>query len=117
MEVSPKEYRPSIFYRLVSFAQMHEIEKYLTPEFNQQITEQSPEVFQLVESLINRLETEKSYAEALKILRIYKDKFPDKQDVLIEKETSLLLSMDQPKEAEKVYLEAFDPFWSEKISE
>jgi tetratricopeptide (TPR) repeat protein len=116
LRISPKQNNSSTFYRLISFAQLHEIEKYLTPEFNQQIAEQNPASFSIVENLIDKLETEKSYDEALKILRLYKDQFHEKQDVLLEKETSLLLSMNKPKEAEKVYLEAFDPFWSGKMS-
>ncbi|MGI8639019.1 MAG: tetratricopeptide repeat protein [Pyrinomonadaceae bacterium] len=117
LALASEEKRALIFSRLIGFARIHELEKYLKPEFYQQIAAQNPSVFPIIEQLIDKLTEEKNYAEALKILREYKDKFPERQKILLEKEVAILLVTENPKEAEKVYQAAFDPFWSDETTE
>ncbi len=117
LALSPEAERPLIFSRLIEFAQIHELEKYLTPEFYQKIAAENPTVFPIVEQLIDKLSKEKNYAEALKILRGYKDKFPERRNLMLKKEIEILLSMKDKVEAEKVYQAAFDPFWADEETE
>ncbi|MEO8071829.1 MAG: hypothetical protein ABI686_01150, partial [Acidobacteriota bacterium] len=113
LALAPEEERALIFSRLIDFAQIHELEKYLEPEFYQKVAANNPAIFPIIEQLIDKLSNEKNYADALKILRGYKNQFPEKQNILLKKEIEILLSMKNKAEAEKVYQAAFDPFWSD----
>ena len=117
LALAPEEERAAIFSRLIDFAQIHELEKYLDPEFYQKIATDNPAIFPIIEQLIDRLVKEQNFAEALKILRGYKNQFPEKQNILLKKEIEILLSMKNKAEAEKVYQAAFDPFWSDEEME
>ncbi len=113
LTISPEAERAAMFSRLIEFAQIHELEQYLKPEFYQKIAAENSAIFPLVEQLIDKLTKEKNYAEALKILRGYKDKFPERRNLILKKEIEILLSMKNKAEAEQVYQAAFDPFWSD----
>lgn len=117
LTLSPEEERPLIFSRLIEFASIHELEKYLAPEFYQKIAAENPATFPIVEQLVDKLSKVQNYAEALKILRGYRDKFPERKTILLKKEIEILLSMNDKTEAEKVYQAAFDPFWSDEETE
>ncbi len=117
LAITPQNQRAAVFSRLVEFAQIHELGKYLAPDFYQKIAADNPAIFPIIEQLIDKLSTEKNYADALKILRGYKDGFPKRRNSLLKKEVDILLAMNNKAEAEQVYQTAFDPFWSDEETE
>src|SRR5260370_332786 len=66
---------------------------------------------------MQKLMEERNYPEALKLVRQYREGFPDQLEFLIEKEATILDEMGQEKEAEAAYTKAFDPFWPAELSE
>ncbi len=106
------EKRAGILQRLIDLARIHDLKKYLQNDFLNQVTQANPDSYEIFEKLIAKFEEEKNYAEALKITRQAKTNFPTKQSVLRDKEIEILLTVNQPNEAVKVYQAAFDPFWS-----
>jgi tetratricopeptide (TPR) repeat protein len=93
-----------IFERLLERARLHDLDKYLQPEFFQQAAEISNDAFPIIEKLIDQLITENQKTRALKIIRSHKEKFPEK---MLAREVALLA----PDEAERVYHQSFNPFW------
>lgn len=116
LAVAPQQERASIFGRFVELARTHRLENYLKPDFYQKHIAQDAAVFGIVEQLLDKLTEEQNYAEALEVLRQYKERFPERRNYLLEKEISLLVSMERDGEAERVYTEAFEPFWSAEMS-
>jgi cellulose synthase operon protein C len=114
---APTEKRDLIFGKLVEFARIHELESYQNDAFYQKIVKENPSAFKVIETLIDTLESQEKYAEALKLLSESKKQFPDRRDVFLKKEVDLLISLKSFTEAEKVYLDNFDPFWEQEISE
>lgn len=113
---APAERRAEIFGRLVDLARIHRLENYLKPDFFQKYIAQDAGVSGIIEQLLDKLTEEQNYAEAIKVLHQYKDRFPERGSYLLEKEVSLLVSMKKETEAERVYQEAFDPFWPDEMS-
>ncbi|HEX3230194.1 MAG TPA: tetratricopeptide repeat protein, partial [Pyrinomonadaceae bacterium] len=66
---------------------------------------------------MQKLVEERNYPEALKVVRQYREQFPDHLEFLIEKEATILDEMGQEKAAEAAYTKAFDPFWPAELSE
>src|SRR5205807_6593366 len=60
---------------------------------------------------------ERNYPKALRLVRQYRDGFPDHLEFLIEKEATILDGMGREKEAEAAYTKAFDPSWPTELSE
>ncbi|OLE55473.1 MAG: hypothetical protein AUG51_03165 [Acidobacteria bacterium 13_1_20CM_3_53_8] len=117
LEIAPPEKRVEIFRRLIELARPHLLQKYLAPAFYQKTLAQNPSAFEIIEQYIQKLSDERNYQEALKVLREYKEHFPQKQVYLIETETSILDAMGEEREAEAVFTKAFDPFWPDELSE
>jgi tetratricopeptide (TPR) repeat protein len=115
--VAPPERQAQIFGQLIELARVHGLENYLEPEFYQKYIAQGAAVFEIIEQLLDKLVEEKNYPEALKVLRQYKDRFPERQSYLLEKEVSILVAMKKGKDAESVYQKAFDPFWPQEMSQ
>jgi len=115
--VAPQDERAEIFRRLTELAQVHLLEKYLAPAFYEQTLTQNPELFEVFEQYLDKLSETKDAAEALKVLRAYKDRFPERRSSLIKREASMLEAMGREKEAEAVYVKAFDPFWPGELSD
>ena len=101
---------PQAFERLIRFSQFHQIEKYLQPQYSQQIAADNENSLRIIENIVDTFIEQNQKEQALKLIRQYKAKFPEE---MLEKEVSLL----SPKEAEKVYEKAFNPFWSNKQTE
>ncbi|HEY0099537.1 MAG TPA: tetratricopeptide repeat protein [Pyrinomonadaceae bacterium] len=116
LAIAPAERRAQIFGRLVELARVHRLENYLKPGFYQKYIAQDEGVYGIIEQLLDKLSEEENYAEALKVLHQYKERFPERRNDLLEKEVSILVSMNRDAEAERVYLEAFDPFWPDGMS-
>jgi tetratricopeptide (TPR) repeat protein len=116
LAVAPPERRAQIFGRLVELARIHRLEKYLEPEFYQKYIAEDAGGSGIIEQLLDKLTEEQNYEEAIKVLRRYKDHFPQRGRNLLEREVSLLVSLKRDAEAERVYLEAFDPFWPDEMS-
>lgn len=106
-QILQQEKTPQAFERLVKFSQFHQIDKYLQHQYFQQIAADNEESFQIVENVIHTFIEQNQKEQALKIIRQYKTKFPEK---MLEKEVSLLSA----KESEQVYYQAFNPFWSDE---
>ena len=117
LHVAPPEQRVEIFRRLMQLAETHALEKYLTPRFYEQTIVDNPSAYEIVEQYQQSLIDNDDDDKALKLIRQNRDRFPEHHDELIEKEASLLESMGRVKEAEEVYKQAFDPFWSSELSE
>jgi tetratricopeptide (TPR) repeat protein len=116
LAVAPPERRAQIFLRLIELARAHGLENFLKPDFYQKYIAQGVAVFGIIEQLLDKLIEEGNYPEALKVLRQYKDHYPERQSYLLEKEVSILVSMKRDTEAESVYQKAFDPFWPGEMS-
>ncbi|HEV8591652.1 MAG TPA: hypothetical protein VGQ55_06085, partial [Pyrinomonadaceae bacterium] len=107
-------WRASLFSRIVNLARTHELKEYTRPEFYREVAAQNTDVFPVFDQLIYQLTKDKEYAAALDFLRQAKSLFPDRK--LLEREISLLGYTGDGKEAEKVYIAAFDPFWTDEES-
>jgi cellulose synthase operon protein C len=108
------EKRAAVFERLIDLARIHDLPAYLNREFYTRVARENPDAFEVFQKLTEKLAEEKNYAEALRFLRDAKQQFPDRQSVLLDREIEILLEMNQPREAEKAYQAAFNPFWSEE---
>ncbi|HXM36919.1 MAG TPA: hypothetical protein VN920_17110, partial [Pyrinomonadaceae bacterium] len=117
LQAAPSDRRADIFRQLIELAQTQLLEKYLAPAFYEQTLAQHSQLFEVIEQYLESLIATKHYPDALKVLRAYKDRFPDRRTLLIEREASLLESMGREQEAEAVYERAFDPFWPSELSE
>src|SRR4051794_13838965 len=108
--------RVEIFNRLIELARVHGLENYLKPEFYAKYVSEDEAGFAIVEQLLDKLVDDQNFERALTTLRQYKDRFPERRSSLLEKEVSILVSMERDKEAEGVYQKAFDPFWDRETS-
>jgi tetratricopeptide (TPR) repeat protein len=117
LSITPAWKRANTLRRLIELAHAHGLKKYLAPEFYEQAIARDLSAFEVIEAYLDQLIKEKNYADALKVLRQYKERFPARRIYLIEKEVSILDQMGQAREAEAVYTAAFDPFWPDKLSE
>src|SRR5207253_2605205 len=86
------------------------------PDFYEQVIASDPSVFEVVQQFIDRLIEQQNYREALKVVRQYQSHFPAHQAYFLEKEVSVLVSLRKEKEAESVYVKAFDPWWPEELA-
>lgn len=116
LAIVPPSRRALIFGRLIELARLHHLENYLKPDFYQKYIAQDVAASGIIEQLLDKLTEEKNYSQALTILRQYKDRFPERQSYLLEKEVSILVRMKKDAEAERVYMEAFDPFWPAEMA-
>ena len=105
--------RPSLFGRIVDLAREHDLKDYTKLEFYREVAAQNTDVFPVFDKLIDRLEQDAEYPAALEILKQANALFPDKRSALLAREVSLLEDTGNGKEAEKIYLAAFDPFWTD----
>ncbi|HJT27928.1 MAG TPA: tetratricopeptide repeat protein [Pyrinomonadaceae bacterium] len=117
LHVAPSEQRIEVFRRLMALAETHLLEKYLTPRFYEQTIIENPSAYDIVKQYQETLIDNGDYDKALTLVRQNKNQFPEYRDELIENEASLLEKMDRVKDAEEVYTQAFDPFWSSELSE
>jgi cellulose synthase operon protein C len=117
LQVAPQERRVEIFGRLINLAQTHTLQKYLAPAFYQQTLAQNSSAFEIIEQYLQKLIEERNYPEALKVVRQYREQFPDHLEFLIEKEGTILDETGQEREAEAAYTKAFDPFWPAELSD
>src|SRR5437868_3616158 len=114
---APASERAGFMQRLIELARVHQLSKYLTPAFYEQVIAQDPTAYAIIEQYIDKLSEQKSYAAALKVLRAHKAQFPERAPQLVEKEATLLDSLGHAREAEQVYEAAFDPFWPDELSD
>jgi cellulose synthase operon protein C len=117
LSIAPAWKRAGVLQRLIGLAHAHGLEKYLAPGFYEQIIAQDPTAFEIIEAYLDQRIEEKNYTDALKVLRQYKERFPERRIYLIKKEVSILDAMNRAKEAEQVYISAFDPFWPDELSQ
>ncbi len=111
------EKRPATFERLIDLARVHDLQAYLQKDFYAAVASDNPNLYEVFERLVEKLSEEKNYAEALKFLRQAKAQFPERSNVLLEKEIEILLETNRGHEAETIYQAAFDPFWSDAESD
>src|SRR6185369_2939577 len=117
LHLAAPDQRVEVFRRLMDLAQTHLLEKYLTPRFYEQTIVENPSAYEIVKQYQQSLIDNRDYDKALTLVRQNRDQFPQHHDELIEKEASLLEEMGRVKDAEAVYKQAFDPFWSSELSE
>ena len=116
LHVAPPEQRVEVFRRLMQLAETHLLEKYLTPRFYEQTINDNPAAYEIVEQYQQKLIDNGDNYKALTLVRQNKDHFPQHRDQLIALEASLLEGMGQVKQAEEVYKQSFDPFWSSELA-
>ena len=109
--------RAPLMQRLVELARVHDLPKYLAPEFYEQVIAQDPSAFAIIGQYIDKLIADGDNEAALKVLRAHKARFPARAPELIEKEAGILDSLGRAREAEQVYVAAFDPFWPDTLSD
>lgn len=109
-----EERRAAALEKLIFTARRHDLKQYLQTSFYAEVIKESPNVYAVFERLIGNLIEEKNYAEALDFARQAKNQFPEKRNVLLEKEIEVLLESGKSEEAEKIYQAAFDPFWTDE---
>ncbi len=113
LKTAPPENRAFVFEKLVTTARRHDLKKYLSADFFAETAKENADIYGVLVRLIENLEKEKNYFEALIFVRQAKAQFPQHAKILLGKEVEILLALDKPREAETVYQTAFDPFWSE----
>jgi len=109
--------RAGILERLMELARIHNLADYLRPDFYRQLIASDPTVFEIVRKFIDRLLEQTRYDEALRTLRQYRGHFPDHQLYFLEKEADVLVSLGRGREAEGLYVKAFDPFWPRETAD
>ena len=117
LATADKDVRPAIFESLLETARIHDLKEYLRPEFFSEIITQNSDDLPVFEKLIEQLTNDEEYTDALQYVRLAESQFPDKKVDLLEKEIKLLGDLNKDKEAAKVYIAAFDPFWTKDESE
>lgn len=108
------EKRGDALEKLIFVARRHDLKKYLQTSFYADVAKENPNVYPVFERLIGNLIEEKFLNEALGFIRRAKAQFPERKDILLEKEIEVLLESGKSQEAEQVYQAAFDPFWSDE---
>ena len=116
-EIASPEKRLAVFSQIIANARFHDFPRYLQPEFFQQFLAVNNSSYRVVETLVEELKTDENYAAALKILRESKKNFPSEAEKILASEVAILMLQNQSKEAEAVYFQAFNPFWSETTTE
>ena len=117
LQIAQPDARGEIFRHLIDLAQTHLLEKYLAPAFYEQTLAQNPELFEIFEQYLDKLSETKNSSAALDVVRAYQDRFPDRRSTLIAREASILAGRGREREAEAVYVKAFDPFWPNDLSD
>ncbi len=105
--------RGSLFERLIELARIHELKNYQGADFYRSVAAENPNVYGIFIKLTDKFIEEKNYTDALALTVQAKVNFPERQEILLEKEVEIVRQKDGAKAAEKIYTENFDPFWSE----
>lgn len=111
LQNAPAEKRGEAFADLINLAKRHDLKKYTSPEFYRQNITRDTASFAVFQAFIDKLVEEKNYQEALKIITENEANFPDAKGYFLEKTVMILTAQQKPAEAEKIYLQGFDPFW------
>lgn len=114
--VSTADRRAAQLIRLIELAERHDLKKYQQPDFFRKLIASEPAAFEFVKQFIEQLFEKEDYAETLRAVRQYKASFPAEHDYFLDKEVDSLIGLKREKEAEAVYVGAFDPFWSDERS-
>ncbi|HJQ32386.1 MAG TPA: tetratricopeptide repeat protein [Pyrinomonadaceae bacterium] len=114
---APDEARASLLERLVRLAESQKLDAYLRPEFFERVIGEHPEDFRVVADYVGRLAGRKETAAALDAVRRYRERFPSRRRFFMEQEVALLDAAGRAREAEAVYVNNFDPFWPDTLSE
>lgn len=115
--IAPIGERAAFVKRLIDTAKIHKLDAYLAPAYYEKIIAANPNIFEVFSDYIEKLTSENNRGRVLDAVRRYKTQFPDRQFYFLEKETMLLVALGREREAERVWVENFDPFWSDKVSE
>ncbi|MBS1786452.1 MAG: hypothetical protein JST85_01945 [Acidobacteria bacterium] len=113
---APAEQRAIYLQQLIELAAKHRLQKYQQPEFFRRLIASDPSAFEVVKQFIAHLVEKSDHAEALGTVRQYKASFPAQHRFFLEHEVEALVALKRVKEAEAVYVAAFDPFWSDEES-
>ncbi|MCA1592095.1 MAG: hypothetical protein LC754_05480, partial [Acidobacteria bacterium] len=116
LRVVPVEGRAAVLRQLAELARVHKLERYLSPDFYAQLAARNDSTFEIVSQYIEKLVEVKNYEAALRAVREHKGNFPSRRSYFLNEETTVLDNMGNEREAEKVYREAFDPFWPDDVS-
>ncbi|HEY2866765.1 MAG TPA: hypothetical protein VGJ02_06715, partial [Pyrinomonadaceae bacterium] len=117
LATADEDERAALFETLLDTARTHDLKEYLRPEFYRKVVSQNGDVYLVFEKLIEQLTNDEEFDEALRFVRQAEGQYPDKKADLLEKEIKLLGSLNNNKEAARVYIAAFDPFWTKDESE
>jgi tetratricopeptide (TPR) repeat protein len=116
LQSAPPEERARLLERLMRLAKSQRLDDYLQPEFYQRAVSDNAEVFEVVRWYLERLVEEENYTAALAAIRQYAPQFASHGRDFLKLETTTLVAAGRAREAERVYVAAFDPFWPEDLS-
>jgi tetratricopeptide (TPR) repeat protein len=117
LRVAPDTERGRVLDRLVRLAGAQKLDGYLSPGFFERVIAEHPSDFRVVAGYVDGLAEEKGAPAALDAVRRYRERFPSRRRYFMEKEVALLDAAGRAREAEAVYVNAFDPFWPDDLSE
>ena len=117
LKIAKPENRVETFGRLIELARVHKLEKYLKPDFQKQFAAENPASFPIVNGLIEKFVAEKNFDQALTAIRSARQNFPENRLELFAKEIEILQTTNRAAEAETIYHQAFDLFWSDAETE
>ncbi|PYS85236.1 MAG: hypothetical protein DMF67_01685 [Acidobacteria bacterium] len=116
LSAAPDGERATVLDALVRLAEAQKLAEYLSPEFFERVIAEHPSDFSVVAAYVERLASKKD-PKALEAVRHYRERFPPHHRYFMEKEIALLDGAGRAREAESVYVENFDPFWPDDLSE
>lgn len=113
--VRPTE-RGVLFLELLQLAQQHNLQSYFEESQYASLVKEDADGLRVLKKLIEHFEEKGFYEQSLEILSKYQKSFPADEDYFILKRVELLKLMGRTDDAEKVFLDSFDVFWSSELS-
>ena len=113
ISAAPVAARAQILQQLIALARRHRLEKYQRAEFFQRLIASDPQAFEVVKQFLTHLLEEGDSQEVLRAVRRYQPSFPEEREYFLQLEVATLVKLGRVREAESVYVKAFDPFWSD----
>ncbi|MBK8813717.1 MAG: hypothetical protein IPN69_23710 [Acidobacteria bacterium] len=105
--------RPVALGNLLSVARRHGLRQFLSKEYLARVAANNAGSYAVFEKLI---ENEYDPERSLELIRGARAAFDDDDHALLKKEIETLRGLGRDDEAEKVYLDSFDPFWDADLS-
>ncbi|MEW6732448.1 MAG: tetratricopeptide repeat protein, partial [Acidobacteriota bacterium] len=112
----PRNEKGIIFYELMELIDLHRLDNLLAEDEFGQIIKEDADGFNIMRRLIRTLAAKERYARALALLDQYETFFPAEREFFIYVRAQLKSQQDDIVGAQAAYVNAFDPFWSSRLS-